>query len=712
MGRERAPDELSAVSSCQSSNALTEATAHPPAYTTYPPASSSSSQPSQRHRNFATSRASSGVTFAQIAVTVSREYPLALGCYSIFFTEPLKSLIWVSVRTQETYSIELNGSGRWELKRGDAVLYIGTTEGISLPTEEESWAVVAEDGTLKAAGLEMAEVDGCGRSDGSNTSASSVTIVDLATFGITSSPAPQPQSLPNWDFIPCISESLDQEEIEYISSEEEAESHSEETHSVELSVSSIGTEGDQGCKNRVHDILEVPTSSAMAFAFSAVSLTVVLGSTIALLLETLPKYQAESRGGSGPWFALETGFVAFFTLELVVRFWATPSRVAFFKEGLNLIDVVAVLPFYIEVAAGGGSSAGGLRVLRVIRVVRVFRILKIARYAEGVRMVMVVMRQVGDVLLLVMFVVCISLVLWSTCVFHMEGAAISSFDEENTTWFRTDTYSLDVFEEHSPFQSIPATFWWCISTITVVGYGDVVPYAGLSKAVASVAMVSATFIIAIPASVFGSTFLSEYQRRSDTKLSEKHSAQKKRSELIVKIIAYILESASQQLLTPAEKGALIGKVMWSDQFADIAVAILKEEGGMPTPTFLTRLRGDTSVLHHSTKFPQVGKMGLSGLPQWGEKIPLPKELEKRRLSRKFSRLGDLNSFSVPGGSGKVGSASSSPFGIDNVELEGDVKEGSTKGSARKPSFQKQRQDNVEEEEGDMVEVETPISVLT
>ena len=61
----------------------------------------------------------------------------------------------------------------------------------------------------------------------------------------------------------------------------------------------------------------------------------------------------------------------FFTLEFVLRAWATPARLEFWRSGMNWIDFVAIIPFYIDIAARG-SNIPGLSVLRVLRLARVF----------------------------------------------------------------------------------------------------------------------------------------------------------------------------------------------------------------------------------------------------------------------------------------------------------------------------------------------------
>ena len=89
-------------------------------------------------------------------------------------------------------------------------------------------------------------------------------------------------------------------------------------------------------------------------------------------------------------FAIESGCIAFFTLEFVTRFACTKDRCAFMKKPMNLIDLFAIMPFYVELCfvwllANSKEFLASFVMLRVLRLVRVLRVLKLGRYNEGIK---------------------------------------------------------------------------------------------------------------------------------------------------------------------------------------------------------------------------------------------------------------------------------------------------------------------------------------
>ena len=55
--------------------------------------------------------------------------------------------------------------------------------------------------------------------------------------------------------------------------------------------------------------------------------------------------------------------------------------------------------------------------------------------------------------------------------------------------------------KESGFTSIPTSIYWCIVTLTTVGYGDIAPVTALGKGIASLIMIMGYGIIAVPAGI-------------------------------------------------------------------------------------------------------------------------------------------------------------------------------------------------------------------
>jgi hypothetical protein len=69
----------------------------------------------------------------------------------------------------------------------------------------------------------------------------------------------------------------------------------------------------------------------------------------------------------------------------------------------------------------------------------------------------------------------------------------------------------------SPFQSIPHTFWWCIVTITTVGYGDTYPVTWLGKIIGGLTMLMGILVLAFPISLLGANFTDQWKAAAKEK---------------------------------------------------------------------------------------------------------------------------------------------------------------------------------------------------
>ncbi|MGH0158256.1 UNVERIFIED_CONTAM: hypothetical protein FKN15_048082 [Acipenser sinensis] len=279
-----------------------------------------------------------------------------------------------------------------------------------------------------------------------------------------------------------------------------------------------------GFQKQVWLIFEYPESSNPARGIAIVSVLVIVISIITFCLETLPEFRDERElslsvsgtnttqalppsSTSDPFFIVETTCVIWFTFELTVRFFACPSKSAFSKNMMNIIDIMAIIPYFItlgtelaEQQGNNGQQALSLSILRVIRLVRVFRIFKLSRHSKGLQILGQTLKASMRELGLLIFFLFIGVILFSSAVYFAEAD-----------------------EPESHFSSIPDAFWWAVVTMTTVGYGDMRPITVGGKIVGSLCAIAGVLTIALPVPVIVSNFNYFYHRETD---QEEHTSLK------------------------------------------------------------------------------------------------------------------------------------------------------------------------------------------
>ena len=102
---------------------------------------------------------------------------------------------------------------------------------------------------------------------------------------------------------------------------------------------------------------------------------------------------------------METFCIGWFTFEYLTRLISSPNKWRFVKEALNIIDLIAILPYFLNFALSGeDSNVSSVAILRAVRLVRVFRVFKLSRYSTGLRILgMTLKASVGELGLLLFF---------------------------------------------------------------------------------------------------------------------------------------------------------------------------------------------------------------------------------------------------------------------------------------------------------------------
>jgi voltage-gated potassium channel len=204
--------------------------------------------------------------------------------------------------------------------------------------------------------------------------------------------------------------------------------------------------------------------------FDTVLIAVVLLSVAAVLADSVASV---ARRHGALLNGLEWVFTALFTIEYIARLSCVERPMRYVMSFYGIVDLMSVLPTYLAVFF---PEAALLIDVRILRLMRVFRIFKLTAYLTEYRLLADALAASGRKVMVFLSVVVMIVLIIGTLMYVIEGP------------------------KHG-FTSIPLAVYWAVSTITTVGYGDLVPRTDIGRALASFMMLLGWGILAVPTGI-------------------------------------------------------------------------------------------------------------------------------------------------------------------------------------------------------------------
>lgn len=224
-----------------------------------------------------------------------------------------------------------------------------------------------------------------------------------------------------------------------------------------------------GWRARLHEIIYETDTPAGKF-FDAALIAAIVMSVVLVMLDSV-SWINEDYGRAI--YAAEWVFTILFTIEYGLRLTCVARPAKYATSFFGLVDLLAIIPSFLDLLLPGGRY---LLVIRVIRVLRIFRAFKLFEYMNEGMYIVQAMKASRKKISVFLLTVLTLVVILGSLMYLIEGT-------------------------ENGFTSIPRSIYWAIVTMTTVGYGDVAPKTTLGMGLASVVMILGYAILAVPTGI-------------------------------------------------------------------------------------------------------------------------------------------------------------------------------------------------------------------
>lgn len=307
-------------------------------------------------------------------------------------------------------------------------------------------------------------------------------------------------------------------------------------------------------KKRIFDIIQIGNDGDWpSLLFDCVSILMILTNLFIAIFETFD--------GSEPYVpmlsVIELITVVGFAVEYGLRFWTaeflypavTPAKakLQYVTSFNGIIDLLSFFPYFLPVFFPAGVVA-----FRMFRIIRIFRLFRINAYYDALNVIGDVIKSKKDQLLSSIFIILVLMMASSLCM-----------------------YSLEHDVQPDVFRNAFSGFWWAVSTLLTVGYGDIYPITSAGRIFGICITFLGVGMVAIPTGILSAGFVEQYTR---LKTFQDYSR-----ETDIRFV--LLEAKGDH--------PWVGKLVRELPLPpDLILAVIQRNGGVVVP------RGDTQILQN------------------------------------------------------------------------------------------------------------------
>ena len=210
--------------------------------------------------------------------------------------------------------------------------------------------------------------------------------------------------------------------------------------------------------------------------------------------------------------------VIYFALEVAIRLVVSPRKLHFLRQPMNVIDILAVLPFFVSLLLEGLEDFALIgktgKVIRLVRLMRVLRLFKLVRHFAGLQSLLITLQHAYQELGLLGILILVAVLTYSSLLYFAEREVKENKSMECAHLTNNSSFgNITVMDGGSCYSwTFIEAFWWGLMTITTVGY-DVQPTTVMGKLIGGFCAMTGIFILTLPIPIVVNSFATFYNNR-------------------------------------------------------------------------------------------------------------------------------------------------------------------------------------------------------